>query len=456
MKELRQYIKEVLLEISSQYSVDTFEQDIKRKWSVLEEYARVKRQGLLLENRELVLESRLLIEGVWQSVKGFFAAGAKKAWNIAQWLGKWAGKLSGKALKILKKVSGKLGEMIVLAIKSLPGGEMILEFITTVGTKIKEAIESIKAKIGALIEPWIKSAKEKLIKFFGDHVLKDPETRAEFLRAAGINESYRRYIKRIINESIIGTARGLSDRVDGAKEFDAIHRGKKEIDPDAFRKKFADQFDHLFKFWMKMVHQNPKKYHKPLYESGVFTFFGETGWGLALGSLIGLLSSGNLNWNVMVKYITSFMRGITSGDDRPKGSTSDRAGAFLFMGNSGSGFDASLLQDLIKGIVGGSNVEMILRAFSFDPTAGEELLKRLGHLIASGVMKALRPSIKKGLEEEAGEELEDDLIGEMEGALGEAAAGILGVAPEGGDNKEGEGDKKGDGEKDDSPDKKKT
>ncbi len=329
-------------------------------------------------------------------------------------------------------------------------GGMILEFITTVGTKIKEAIGSIKAKIGALIEPWIKSAKEKLIKFFGDHVLKDPETRADFLRAAGINESYRRYIKSIINESIIGTARGLKDGFDGAKEFDAIRHGKKEIDPDAFRKKFADQFDHLFKFWMKMVHQNPKKYHKPLYESGIFTFFGETGWGLALGSLIGLLSSGNLNWDVMVTYITSFMRGITSGDDRPKGSTSDRAGAFLFMGNSGSGFDASLLQDLIKGIVGGSNVEMILRAFSLDTTAGDELLKRLGHLIASGVMKALKPSIKKGLEEEAGEELQDDLMGEMEGALGDAAAGILGVAPEGGD------DKKGDGEKEGSSDKKKT
>jgi hypothetical protein len=424
MKELREYIQEVLLEISSQYSVDTFEQDIKRKWSILDEYARVKRQGLLLEHKGLVLEARLLIEGAWEGIKGFFASAGQKISEKGQWLGKWAGKISGKAFNILKKVAGKLKDMIVMAVKALPGGDTILEFMSSVGSKLESWVQTAKEAIGEKVKPWIESAKEKLISFFEEHVLKDPETRQEFLKAAGIGRG--------VKESMRHRSFRLLAEAD-EKDAKAALTGEEQIETNSFRKNFAKVFDKLFDFWLKLVATNPQKYHKPLYESGLFSLFGSTGYGYALGSLIGMLSSGDLNWTTMARYAQAFLKGARAKDATPIGlqrGGADRIGAALFMGETGTKPDASLLRDLIKGIISGSNVEILARVIGsvgLDASAMTELTKRIANLFISGVMKAIKPAISQGLEEEGAGGLDPDLVGEMTQALEVGAGEIFGI-----------------------------
>jgi hypothetical protein len=100
------------------------------------------------------------------------------------------------------------------------------------------------------------------------------------------------------------------------------------------------------------------------------------------------------------------------------------------MGETGTKPDASLLRDLIKGIISGSNVEILARVIGsvgLDASAMTELTKRIANLFISGVMKAIKPAISQGLEEEGAGGLDPDLVGEMTQALEVGAGEIFGI-----------------------------
>jgi hypothetical protein len=434
-----------------------FESALKRKWSRYF-YFDDRRRQMIGESRQHY-RRRLLAEGwisdkvksLWTATKETAAQAGIEMLDGAAWLAGKAIKLGKRAGAIVKKYAESLGGMIISGIKLLPGGEVVLEFLTEIGRDLANRFQEMRQAIGEKINEWMGSVKKKLVDMFFKYVLKDDSQKKDFYQALGIqedavsavrNECYRRNVSTIrelnshigrrtsfLNEeaslsaaatkSIEGKLKVPGEDVLKVLGFMETKAGD-DINPeDVLRGKAADIFETLINFWLKLVESNPKKYHKPFYWSGFFDVFGETGYGLASASMLGILAASELKWGDLTTYVSSMVRGFKSGSGRPEGSKTSRAGAFLFLGNEGNNYNAELFKSFITGIIKGSNIEVMTRALVGDASKIPELVKRIMKTIVAALKSAALKPVAKAIVKQTGDDEK-----EKQAELGEKTEGV--------------------------------
>ena len=143
--------------------------------------------------------------------------------------------------------------------------------------------------------------------------------------------------------------------------------------------------DYMMDLWSNLAEKNPAKYIKPLAEQDFWEPF-KTGFGLAGSAMMGILSLSETAWDKMVMYIDKIKEGIGIGNKEAmddKEMTQTKSGSFFA--------NPKTLGPFLKGIIEGSNIEVIVRALSGDPTMAVEAGKRIVNMIVT----AIREMIKK-------------------------------------------------------------
>jgi len=435
-KLLKEFIVQAYSEIEIIDSSTSLFESITKKWSILDEYFDPKRHALLKEDVKRFNEAKLLIEGIVDKIKGFFGKAGEKFSGFINTIKKTALSLGDEAKKLVLKVAEKAEEYALAFIKSLPGGELLLEFFSIVGGKVSVWIENAKDTIKDKLTSWVEKAQNFLPEFFVKNVLTDDEERENFLKELGIIDKnqegeegqkpeekkqkdqkiqdsvLRKYIGLIVEEEsktekFKNAAKDTVDKIQNFRKASQIS-GEKTQDwvnllakgnIAVFRKKFASKFDALFEKWLKLLKENPGKYYDELHHHGFFNFLNSTGTGLALGSLLGLLGSSGMDWGSLVKYIKAFVQGATNPLS-PPGESGENLGTKLFLGDKDN-IDVSMFKNLLSGFIKGSNAEDLIKSF-FLPGAGVEakLIEKLGGIIMSVISPQIGKAVTKLIKNE--------------------------------------------------------
>ena len=387
---LKKYVEELLRPDDSFSFITENDEHLKQKWGVLDEY--FASPGLLTESKKVLIEG--LFDSAWKGLKNLATVVGGKVIDDIAWINNNAKKYGAETIKILKKVGGKFHEMMIYAIKSLPGGEIVLEFLSKIAGSIQEKLKEMKAAIGKKVTDFINSAKEKILDLFFKHVLTDPDLKADFMAAMGLKEGKLSNISLLTEDLDAVTANlGLPNAEDSKKVVDALE-GKGENPEVALRNAGANVIEKLIDFWLKLVVKNPEKYHKPFFKSKFFEPLG-TGFGFAAAAILGILAASQLQWNDLVTYVKSIIRGFAGGLGKPEGAKTRYAAAYLFLGNESNGYDATLFKSFITGIIKGSNVEIIARAFLGDGSRLPDLAKSLLKTIINGIKEKIKEVSKQ-------------------------------------------------------------
>lgn len=395
-------------------------------------------------NSSLISESqttqaKLLIEGIWDKVVSASKWAGGKTIDFVQWTGKQAMKLGKGTLKVLKKIGGSIGDMFVWMIKQLPKGDVILEFIENVLGSMKQKLSELASYMKDKISEWKKSAKKTIIDFFINTLMlsdafkedlysvmgvteEDVEEAQNEMRNRGINTLNELHIvweaERLLTEAAGGTYIFENDIEDSLKVLGVLDNppdGQEgSIDPAEFlRGKAGSVIEFLFDKFAELADKNFLKYMQPLFDSSFFKPF-ESGYGLAASGFMGILSMGSLSWDGLVKFVEAITKGFQAKEK--KAGKAGRAVRFLFTGDG-----ASLLKELVVGIVTGSNLEVIIRALMGDPTQVAEACNRLIGAIMGAVRKAIKDNIRPALQATVGGDAGD----EAEGQIGDLMGGYI-------------------------------
>lgn len=441
----RNYVSELMTLSNESY---THNDGLISRWVLLEHY--FERPWILSE--AATAHARLLIEITWDSVKNLAIAAGGKALDAAKWTVNAAKEMTGKAAEILKKIGGNIAEAFTFLIGKLPGGDIVLEFLSDVVSNLSEKIKEMGTFLKDKIEEWAKTAKKKLVDFLLNTIFRDPkydDLKQDIYKALGVSEDEIEQATNEMRELGVTTitelnwvleVKGLicedgagekvtdklkdklhiSDGEDALKVMGALENpefgAEGHVDPENFlRGKAAAVIDAIWGVYAKLVKGDAVKYGTPLFQSDFFKPF-ESGFGLAASAFMAILSAGDLAWDKMVEMIKAIMKGFKVGADRTK---KGRAARALFAG----GQDNTNLVDMLKGIVQGSNIEVFVRAMSGDPQKIKDAVKRIAGAIASGIKAAIKKYgpelISNASEGEAGEELEGEASDQIEDALGD-------------------------------------
>lgn len=398
---LKKYVEELLRPDDSFSFITENDEHLKQKWGVLDEY--FASPGLLTESKKVLIEG--LFDSAWEGLKNLANRAGGKVVDIGVWITRQAKKYGVETIKLLKKIGDKLHDVVIYAIKLLPGGEIILEFLSKVAGSIEEKIKEMAKSIGKKVQDFVNSAKRKIVDFFFTYVLTDQDLKADILAAIGLNEGMLNSISLLKEEEkgrtqkrgleFVAKKLGLPSPEDSKKVVAAL-QGKGEDPAGALRGAGANVIEKLIEFWLKLVEQNPKKYHEPFFKSGFFEPLG-TGYGFAAAAILGVLAANQLPWKDLVTYVKSMMRGWAGGMGKPEGAQTKYAAAYLFLGNESNGYDATLFKSFITGIIKGSNLEVIIRALAGDVSQIPELIKRLLKTIISGIKEKINEASKQAL-----------------------------------------------------------
>jgi Fe2+ transport system protein FeoA/gas vesicle protein len=321
-------------------------------------------------------------------------------------------------------------------IKKLPKGDIILEFIENVLGSIKQKLSELASYMKEKISEWKKSAKKTIIDFFINTLMLSDEFKEDLYSVMGVteedveqaqNEMRNRGIntlnelhlvweaERLLTEAAGRTYIFENDVEDSLKVLGVLENppdGEEgSVDPAEFlRGKAGSVIEFLFDKFAELADKNFLRYMQPLFDSSFFKPF-ESGFGLAAAGFMGIVSMGSLSWDGLVKFVESISKGFKAKEK--KAGKAGRAVRFLFTGDG-----ASLLKELVVGIVTGSNLEVIIRALMGDPTQIAEATKRLIGAIMGAVRKAIkeniRPALQATVDGEVGDEAEEQ-IGELMG-----------------------------------------
>jgi Fe2+ transport system protein FeoA len=409
--------------------------------------------------------ARLLIESAWAGVKTLVKVVGGKAVDAVKWTASAAKKLTGSAAEILKKIGGDIAGAFTFLISKLPGGDIVLEFLSDVmsqlGTKITEMGAAIKGKV----EAWAQTAKKKLVDFLLNTIFRDPkynDVKQDIYKVLGVTEdeieqatnemrdlgittiielNLSLQVRGLICEDDVGEKvadklkgkLGVSDGEDALKVMGALENpefGKDgHVNPENFvRGRAAAVIDAIWGVFAKMMAQDPWKYAEPLYSGGFFKPL-SSGYGMAAAAFMGILAAGDLAWNTMVTFIKAIITGFKHGIKEPPPRDGSTASLFMGAGDKGmgeairGGEGGGLLKGLLAGLIKGSNIEVIVRALSGDPQKIKDAVKRIAGAIAGGIKAALEKFgpelISKASEGVAGDELEDEAADQIENALGD-------------------------------------
>jgi len=365
--------------------------------------------------------------------------------------------LSKKAAKKLKKLGGKAGELFNKAffwlLEKIPGGETAFEFLAEWGKTAVDKLKEMGKAIGDKLTEWAKTAKVKMITMLlkalkrGDEeihgILKSMdldkpvvEARRKELKALGITtiSEYNLVMqtKELLNEVGLGdvakqaATEKVGELADGAKESaemvvaiagDPSKATDYMEDPEEFmRGAAADGVNWILTKVLDLMEHDFKMVVE-LFGSTIWEPF-KTGFGQAAAAMMGILSSPNLAWDKMAKYVQTLIKGFKIGGGRTK---KGRAVQQLFLTNKGE-----LFKDFFTGIIKGSNLEQVLRAVSGDPKSIKKLIVSITGAIVGG-LKAAANKYGGKLTDWFGEQLDDD-DEESNGGLAEMILNAIGRA----------------------------
>ena len=142
--------------------------------------------------------------------------------------------------------------------------------------------------------------------------------------------------------------------------------------------------DSMMETWANLAKDKPEKYIKPLAEKDFWEPF-KTGFGLAGSALMGLVALSDNAWDQMVLYIDKIKEGIGIGNDEAMDDNE------LTQTKSGSFFaNPKTLGPFLKGIVEGSNIEVVIRALTGSPTMAVEAGKRIVKMIVTAIREKIK------------------------------------------------------------------
>ena len=156
---LKKYVEELLRPEDSFSFITESDEHLKQKWGVLDEY--FASPGLLTESKKVLIEG--LLGSAWDGLKDLATRAGGKVVDVSVWITRGAKKYGVKTIKLLKKIGNKLHDVVIYAIKLLPGGEIILEFLSKVAGSIEEKIKEMAKSIGKKVQAFVEGAKKKIV-----------------------------------------------------------------------------------------------------------------------------------------------------------------------------------------------------------------------------------------------------------------------------------------------------
>ena len=416
------------------------------EWVLLDFY--FEKPWLLSESAHA--RAQVMIEGMWDGFVGLAKAAGGKVVDAGKWVADTVKNMGKEAAAIVKKLGGKIADVFAYLIKQLPGGEVVLEFLSTVGANLGAKIKEMGAAVKDKITEWAKTAKKKLLDFFLNTLFKEDEALRKHLYGMfGLEEeqvekaaeelkemnivtitelNWALSVKGLLSEGILreqeeesnvkkaakagATAKTVAGEAESAlKVFGALENtGKDAVDPVQWMRGKAGQvIEKIFEVFADLVKKSPLKYLQPLFDSDFFEPF-QTGFGLASSAFMGILSSGELAWNTLVEYINAILNGFKLGSkEQRKGGREVRT---LFTKDG-----ASLLKDMMVGLVTGSNIEVIVRALAGDATQIAEAVKRLTKTLIEAVKQAIKEKSSKVVQDASEGDVSAEAEEEVTGAL---------------------------------------
>ena len=466
---LREYVRELTINVNNirTYAADNGllttlqwpnQKQIDEEWNLMRSY--VNHPYLLNESSRTRAE--FLIEQAFGKFVEFIKGAGAKVTSVADYIAKKGKEYGDRVVQFAKKAGEFTAKVFIKVIEAIPGGKTVYEFITWAGGKLVDKLKEIGKAIGDKIKEWFKTAKKRLVDIVLNSAFKDdPKFRADVYAAMGITEEdvclaqaecRRLGITNVdlLNEWIEAGRSPITERafrskrlkilseqskamcakfdqatadekklakttiekaldLDGQEEEiqDAAKAvgflsdsGANDVDPEKLlRGRASKVVDEIMEVWSKLAEKDPKKYVKPLAENDFWEPF-KTGFGLASSAMMGILALSDTAWEQMVELIDKIKEGIGIGN---KDAMDEEE---MMQTKSGSLFsNPKTLGPLLKGIVEGSNIEVVIRALTGDPRMIVEASKR----IVTTIVTAIRSKIKerrKDVEAEAQKELQ--------------------------------------------------
>ena len=377
--------------------------------------------------------------GFGKDVGSWLWSGLKKAGNISKKVLKKIGEFAGGAAALFNRA-------FFWILEKIPGGETAFNFLVEFGSSAVEKLKKMGKAIGDKLSKWAKTAKREMTKMLLKALKRDDDSINKILDSMDLGEpvveaklrelqslgirTIREYnlvmhSRNILNESFKDVAtqvgkESLAELTDDAKEKAAMVAAIAK-DPSSA----SDYIDNPEEFlrgaaadgvnWIMTQALNVMKHDIDfvieLFGDAIWTPF-MTGYGQCAAAMMGILSSPNLAWEKMSKFVKSLIDGFKRGTEKTKKS---RAVQMLFLGNEGE-----LFKDFFTGIIKGSNLEQVLRAVSGDPSSIKKLIVSVTGAIVGG-LKAAATEHGAGLTKWLGKQLDE----EDDDALGDLVSWIL-------------------------------
>lgn len=436
-----------------------------------------RRRGLLTEAH--VQRAELIMEFILDGLVSTVQAVGGKAVDFAKELGKAgveaaksaaskAGAAVGEVVDGVKAAAAKASEIMTYVIMQIPGGETVLNFLKDTASQLSEIIKQTAAYMKDKIQGWVKTAKTWFMDYLiNDLFDKNPDLKDAVTKKLGLTDSDLKDIEktaksegirsvkdynRVMEEresrrgrlrteapnpeaakaaatggqTVVDTAMEVKDLATDTAKFMGALASDQPISPEDLARKFAAAaIKRLIGVVMEVCSASRKLYEKciaPIWSSPLFSIF-RTGFGLISSAFLGIMASGSVGLDTMVEYIKGITYGWQKKDAEARTAEVARergvganplAAAKTFMANKGK-----LLIDLMVGLISGSNLEVIVRALSGDPTKMVDGYKRLAGLILNAIRAAMKKHGPAAVQRYADSDADRGNIGdEAESAVG--------------------------------------
>ena len=451
-----------------------------------------RRRGLLTESH--IRRVSRITEGVMDGLNSFsklIGKGIDVAKGVADALQNneiltAAAQKAGETLDAVKSgakaMVASIGDFFTNLIRQLPGGEVVLRFMSNYAGRLQELIAQAGASVRDTLGAWKQQAQSYVIEWLVQHLFdKDKALKGKVLNHLGISEKKMEAARSINRRRGIRTLQELDD--DFARENRSRmaersrpRRLREEQPPAAGGAEISDkgaqavtiedilkiqdngtQTARLMGFLEGDASAGPSELLRgtlalivkkiltavvqiaakdsgvytqhvaPLWQSRLFAPF-KTGWGLAMSAVMGIAASGSIALDAMVKFLESLMKGFDLGaaDATKETQLAGQSGvrvtltAEMFMSEG-----AKLMIDLVAGIIEGSNLEVIIRLMSGDASKVGEAVKRISGTIINAIKAAVLKLGPAAVQTASGGKVADQADGGVAFTIGKAIEGMF-------------------------------
>jgi hypothetical protein len=448
-----------------------------------------RRRGLLTESH--MRRVSRITEGVMDGLNAFskfIGKGIDVAKGVADALQNneiltAAAKKAGETLDAVKSgakaMVASIGDFFTNLIRQLPGGEVVLRFMSNYAGRLQELISQAGASVRDTLGAWKQKAQDYVVEWLVQHLFdKDKSLKGKVMKHLGISEKKMESARSINRRRGIRTLQELDDDFERENRTRMAERSRprrlREEQPPAAEisdkgaqavtiedilkvQESGTQTARLMGFLegdasagpsellrgnlalivkkiltavVQIAAKDPSVYTQhvaPLWQSRLFAPF-KTGWGLAMSAVMGIAASASIALDAMVKFLGSMMKGfdLGGGDATKETQLAGQSGvkvtltAEMFMSEG-----AKLMIDLVAGIIEGSNLEIIIRLMTGDATKVGEAVKRISGTIVNAIKAAVLKLGPAAVQTATGGKVADQADGGVAFTIGNALADMF-------------------------------